>query len=123
MTEAQLQKAVMDAAKFYGWLGAHFRPSQTKSGSWATAMQGDIGFPDIVLVRAPRVLFVELKSEKGKLSDAQEVWRSALEDCEHDAQAHMMTGQCRPGYFAPIEYRLWRPDDWTNGEIQRVLKR
>jgi len=36
------------------------------------------GFPDLVLVRAPDVLFVELKRELGKVSDGQQEWLDDL---------------------------------------------
>lgn len=74
MTEADLQQLVTDAAELYGWLWAHFRPAQTARG-WRTPVEGPLGmgFPDLVLVneRKGRVMFVELKSPTGKLSDRQ----------------------------------------------------
>jgi len=41
-------------------------------------MQGDVGFPDLVLARAGKVIFAELKSETGKLSPTQREWANAL---------------------------------------------
>ena len=63
------------------------------------------GFPDLVLVRPPRVIFAELKTERAPrlLPLAQEVWKDALERC--------------PG----VEYYLWRPRDFPS--IERILKR
>ena len=59
------------------------------------------GEPDLRLIRPPRVLFVELKSAKGKLTPAQEEARDLLMGC--------------PG----VEYYLWRPQDWP--EIEKAL--
>jgi len=62
MTEDELLAAILDAAKYLGWRAYHVRNSK------AGIIQGDAGFPDLVLARKGRVLFVELKSEKGKLT-------------------------------------------------------
>ena len=37
-------------------------------------MMGHAGVPDILAARNGRVLFIELKSEKGKLSEDQALW-------------------------------------------------
>lgn len=60
------------------------------------------GLPDLILVRRPRVVWVELKAEDGKLSEDQEAWIEDLESC----------GQ---------EVYVWRPSDIA--EVQRVLAR
>lgn len=77
MTEAQLTAVIVDAAKLYGWRVAHFRPAQTAKG-WRTAVQGDNGFPDLVLARDGEVLFRELKVGRGKLRSDQVLWRDDL---------------------------------------------
>lgn len=106
MTEAQLQDRVVDLAKARGWRVAHFRPARTKDGSWRTPVQGDKGFPDIVLARDGRVIFAELKSETGRLGEGQAEWLQNLEDGP-DAHDHVLV-------------RLWRPSDWP--EITEVLE-
>ena len=74
------------------------------NGSWRTATQGDgKGWPDLVLVR-DRVLYVELKSATGRLSEDQSEWLLALE------KAH-------------VEVHVWRPEQWTDGTIESVLRR
>jgi len=93
-TEAQFQHAVIELAQTLGWRVAHFRPARTSHG-WRTPVQGDPGFPDLVMVRAGKIVFAELKSERGKLSADQQAWIDA-------------TG----GY-------LWRPSDWR--QIVAVL--
>jgi len=56
-------------------------------------MQGDKGFPDLVLVRPPRVIFVELKSDSGKLSPDQVDWLTKLRT-------------------SSVEAYCWCPSDW-----------
>ena len=84
-TEAQFLREVIEMAQGFGWLVSHQRPAWTEKG-WRTAIQGDPGFPDLVLTRphpqAPRLLLIELKTERGKLTPAQQEWRSALGDAE-----------------------------------------
>ena len=102
MTERELQDAVIELAHIRKWRVAHFRPAMNERGQWRTAVAGDgAGFPDLVLVR-DRVIFAELKSEIGKLSTYQQVWRDAIETAGGD-------------------YQLWRPADWTSGVIDGLL--
>jgi hypothetical protein len=72
MTEDELLTAIIEAAHARGWLAYHVRNS--KRG----VMQGDPGFPDVVLAREHTVLFWELKSERGKQTKAQSDWWWAL---------------------------------------------
>ena len=102
MSEAGLLDSVIELAHLFGWRVAHFRPAMTKHG-WRTPVSADgKGFPDLVLVR-DRVLFVELKSAKGRLSDDQLDWAAALTN-------------------AGVEYHCWRPADWTGGTVERILR-
>lgn len=90
LTEAQYQQRVIDLARTLGYRVAHFRPALTRSGRWATPMQGDKGFPDLVLAKGGRVLLAELKTDVGRLGPGQQGWLDAL---------------------GP-HGRLWRPRDW-----------
>ena len=102
MSEAELQKAIIAFARAQGWLVAHFRPAKTTRGNWITPVSGDgAGFPDLVLVKN-RVLYVELKSELGKLSTSQDMWMSAL---KHSGE-NIFT---------------WRPSQWMDGTIEKEL--
>lgn len=77
--EAILQSKVITLARMNGFRVQHSRPVQQANGKWLTAIQGDHGFPDLVLAHAERgVLFLELKSNVGKLSPGQVMWRNAL---------------------------------------------
>ena len=93
MTEADFQHAVIELAQYTGWLVFHPRPAQ-RNGTWATHMEGNAGFPDLVLCHPKRgVVFAELKTAKGKLYVGQKAWLNALTDAGQDAV-------------------VWRPDDW-----------
>lgn len=78
MSEADFQSRVIARAKARGWMVHHARPSLNRSGKWSTAIQGHKGFPDLVLARWPRVLILELKAQRGRLSDDQHEWLGAL---------------------------------------------
>lgn len=111
VTEAVLQEAVIQLAGYYGYLTHHCRPGRRADGSWRTAIQGDEGFPDLVLCSTPsasapgRILFIELKSRKGRTTIDQENWLETLRAC--------------PG----VETYLWNPKEWSNGTIERILKK
>lgn len=91
VTESEFQDAVIELANWSQWFVHHDRPARTKEG-WRTAIIGDPGYPDLHIVRAPRSVFAELKTDSGALTEAQEVWLLALAACGH-------------------EVYLWRPDD------------
>jgi hypothetical protein len=78
--EAEFQKIVINMAKMHGWLVHHPLPSMNKRGIWATHELGDHGFPDLVLAHpSGRVIFAELKSDKGKISPLQSRWITTLQ--------------------------------------------
>jgi hypothetical protein len=80
VNESDFQKIVIKLAQHYGWLVHHALPSMNKRGVWATHELGDHGFPDLVLAHpSGRVIFAELKSDKGKVSPLQSRWLSVLE--------------------------------------------
>jgi len=102
ISEDAFLRQVLGLAKWFKWTTAHFRPGMTKRGRYITAVQGNgAGFPDLVLVRSPRVIFAELKSAKGKLSADQDGWLLALAG-------------------TPIESYVWRPAQID--EVERILK-
>ena len=68
MTEKALQQAVVEAAGYYKWLVYHTYDSRRSAP----------GFPDLCLVKGERLYFIEVKTEKGKLSEHQLVWLEAL---------------------------------------------
>lgn len=78
MTEADLQRTLIDAAKLHGWRVFHPLPGLSQAGRWSTRGQGHTGYPDLTLARDGVVLFAELKSERGRLTADQVAWRDAI---------------------------------------------
>lgn len=80
MLEAQFKNTVIDIATRYGWFVHHDLPAMNRRGKWATHIQGDAGFPDLVLVNKRGVLvFAELKTDIGIVHKKQEAWLDRLE--------------------------------------------
>jgi hypothetical protein len=77
MTEAELQATIVDAAQLAGWLVYHDHDSR----------RNPAGLPDLILCRPPRVVFLELKSDKGRTRPEQTIWLNALEACDTIASA------------------------------------
>lgn len=78
-TEAECQRTIIEAAQLLGWRVHAERTSRTASGRYATAIQGDRGFPDLVLARGTKIFFVELKRDKtGRIGPGQQEWYDAL---------------------------------------------
>ncbi len=110
MTEAELQSAVIDLAHTFGWAVAHFRAGRTGSGSWRTPVEADgSGFFDLVAVRKGRLLLVELKSARGRLSPQQVWWHQLAKAVEKVA----------PGV---VGVHVWRPEQWMDGTIEEELR-
>jgi len=93
-TEARLLREVRRFARRNGWADYHA----------AISMGAPAGFPDLVLVRPPVIIFAELKSARGRLSSSQRAWLERFEQCNI------------PGR---IESYIWRPGDWP--DIMRIL--
>ena len=80
MLEAQFKNAVIEVAQRYGWFVHHDLPAMNKRGKWAIHIQGDSGFPDLVLVNPKGVLvFAELKTDIGVVRKTQNAWLDRLE--------------------------------------------
>lgn len=91
LSEEHFQNRVIETAKCFGWRCVHFRPARTTTG-WRTALQGDVGFTDLVLARKGVVICAEIKSNTGRLRPEQKAWLHAL---------------------GP-NGRVWRPRDWDS---------
>lgn len=96
ISEKQFEAQVKDLAKIYGWLYYH---------TWRS-IHSPAGFPDCVIVRPPRLIFAELKTEKGVVSDKQQEWLDTLKGCQHII--------LQPDTNKPVELPevyLWHPED------------
>ena len=122
VSEAAFQAQVLHLAALKGWRTAHFRTAMDSRGRHRTPVAGDgKGFPDLVLARVDgwrngqppatepfdpntiaggRVIFAELKSDRGRFEPGQRDWLTALQQ-------------------AGAEVYVWRPADWD--EIVEVL--
>ena len=96
-TEAEWSRTFKQLLTTLGWTGYH---------TWMSRFS-EAGYPDWTCfsVRQQRVIWVELKSETGKVSQAQQKWIDALRAC----------GQ---------EVYVWRPSDFEEAaEILKGFKR
>jgi hypothetical protein len=94
VTEAQWQQQVCDLALILGYqLQYHTRDSRRSAK----------GFPDLVLVNPinRRVVYVELKTDSGNITNEQALWGAGLSQ-------------------AGAEWYLWRPSDLETA--YKVLK-
>lgn len=101
LTEKQFEGQVKDLAKLYGWKYYH---------TWRS-IHSPAGFPDCVMVRPPRLIFAELKSEKGKATPEQKGWLDILTELESCLS---------PESDLMLEVYLWRPSDFD--AICEILK-
>lgn len=97
----------------YGWYVHHTRTVGYRNGGYGSPGI-DAGYPDLCLVKPAtyrrdgtikkpgQVFWVELKNEKGRLSDFQKKWLQALQDAEQ-------------------EVYVWRPVDLP-AALQRLSK-
>ncbi len=102
ITEENWRATVEDLAERHGWKHYHPPRAGVRRGTrWTASAAGTTtGFPDLTLVKDGSLIFVELKSETGKLSDAQLDWLRELGD----------TGATT---------YVWRPSDLP--KVMRVL--
>jgi len=93
MKESTFQSSVIMLAKLHGWLVMHTRAVEIRPGVWKTPLQGHAGYPDLTLAHKYKgVIFAELKSETGRISEKQKAWHETLKD-------------------AGMEVVIWRPQD------------
>lgn len=102
-SEEDFQRSVIRQAQQAGWRVAHFRKARQANGHWMTPVQADgAGWPDLVLAKKGRgILYRELKTMRGVVSDDQQAWLDLLVACGADA-------------------KVWRPSD--QAEIDEVLQ-
>ena len=93
MNETQWQKAVTAAAIQNGWQWLHIGRVGKHRANGAKGTLGT-GWPDLVLSSNRGILFVELKVDGERLTEAQQLVRQHL-------------------IAAGAEYRIWRPSDFA----------
>jgi len=105
VTETEFMQQIIDLAHLYSWHVAHFRPAWSRDGKRCmTAVAADgAGFPDLCMVKRCRLIFAELKADKGRLSPEQQGWIDNL------------TNSMR------CEVYIWKPENFE--EIVEVLTR
>jgi hypothetical protein len=83
ISEKRWQDDVLEIATLFDWRCYHTFDSR----------RSNPGFPDLILVRPPVLIAAELKTDKGRVSPAQQNWLTTLGECHQ------------------IHTRLWRPAD------------
>lgn len=83
MLEAEWQQQVLDVARLGGWLAYHTHDSRHSERGW----------PDVALLRPPRLVVAELKVGRRQVTPEQRVWLDELARV--------------PG----VESYVWRPAD------------
>lgn len=90
ISEAQLQRDILEMADRFGFRAFHHYDSrrQDRRGK---------GFPDLVLVKAPLIVFAELKDMRRDPTSEQVAWLEELGQCR-EVRAHLI----RPSNLAYI---------------------
>lgn len=83
ISEKAWQDQLVQLATLYGW--KHYHPFDSR--------RSVAGWPDLVLVRPPELLIVELKTDHGRVRPNQQEWLDALAACG-------------------VEVDVWRPRDF-----------
>jgi hypothetical protein len=96
MTEDELRELVLDLAASLGLLAFYKGDSRL--------LATPRGFPDLVLAGPGGVLFREIKSETGRITDGQARWIQLLR---------------RGG----ADVKVWQPVDWIAERIHAELRR
>ena len=98
VSEAQLKARVVELAHAAGWRVFAQPVARTTRAVQGGGRSRDIGYPDLTLARHREVRWLELKTDKGKLSPEQHAWADAL-----------------PFYY------VIRPEDLRNGVLVRLI--
>ena len=75
-TERDFQKFVINRALNHGW--TYYHAPDNKPDQYGRLQNVVKGFPDIVLVKNEKLVFVELKTETGRVSPEQTAWLEKL---------------------------------------------
>lgn len=92
LSEADWTRQVTDLARLRGWWAYHTHESRRSEKGW----------PDWTFVRPPRIVFVELKTETGRVTPEQGDVLHMLQHCP-GVEAHLF----RPSHFPAVKEVLW----------------
>lgn len=103
ISEAAFQRSVIELARTLGWRVGHIHDSRRQIAPGRFVGDKDAaGIPDLMMVRGSRLLLIELKTDKGRLTDEQVAWMHALDQVE------------------TVEAAVWRPKSWPG--VEQVLR-
>lgn len=91
--EEEFQAEIIKVAELFGWRHHHHRISIGSSP----------GFPDLILVKVPRLIAAECKADDNTTTDDQRVWLLDLERCG-------------------AESVVWRPVEATGPEVWPIVE-
>ena len=107
-TEAAFQQQLVQLAELYGWRSYHTHDSR----------RSQRGFPDLVLVRGPELIFAELKTDTGRIKPEQLEWIDALGlvSTNYRHAVELLAEEVADGDPDPsagcVDVYLWRPADF-----------
>jgi hypothetical protein len=141
MTEAELQRAVIELARSLGWgttrsarqamvdaaagYGVEPPPLGGLGYHPRYSLGSEPGWPDLTLVRRHdrRLVFAELKAERGRLSPRQEEVLELLRCLVMPGDPPGTRWRTADGELCPsTEVHVWRPSDLASGRIAEVLR-
>lgn len=101
ITEKEYQAQIMELARMMGWTVFHHHDSrrQVRPGVFVGDKDAK-GFPDLVLLRPPQMLVIEVKRELGKTTVEQDEWLRRWSDCG------VRTIVARPSTWPEVEQAL-----------------
>jgi hypothetical protein len=100
MREKSWQDMVLELSAYGRW--RHFHPYDMR--------RSDPGWPDLVFARVPEVIFVELKTDRGRLKPEQIAWLDLLTACGQECHVW------RPRDFEMVKARLTDRMDRRTGD-------
>ena len=136
ISETAFASQVYDLLNLFQWRWCHIRPAWSNKG-YRTPIQGSDpdgfkgkGLPDIIAVRPPRLLFIELKDQYAKPSPEQEAWLEDLKECQKTSVDKPLPVEkgvniknflkgCK--FIQTPEVYLWKPSQLET-EIMEVLR-
>jgi hypothetical protein len=107
MMERELQDHIVElATKGLGLLCYHTHDSR----------HSPKGFPDLIILGRGRMVVSELKRQREKPTPDQEKWLREYRQLAEEFVAPAGGKGC-----PPVEVYVWRPMDWLDGSIRRIL--